>query len=247
MNGILSRGIQPSVPLYRWLSIFAICLLPVFLAGVLSAAVPRRLIDPQWQLTLVAALVNNAILCVLSGLLLALAVWMHAASDRLRARLRLFRRWALAAPGGFPPRSTLNAHHHQQQQQSSQASQRLADLRAAIASAASHQQLQATVRKIFGPGAGLSQEELRTPMPELRVQLLAKAEQGAQQLMQQIEARSAATSPEPLLKETARLALASLAYAAGFAFFSGALPRGQNTDRSRASRVDEAYFKVLAE
>jgi len=55
--------------------------------------------------------------------------------------------------------------------------------------------------------------------------------QAAQQITRQVEARSS-TCPEPLLKETTRLALASMAYAAGFAFFSGDLPRRQNTARS---------------
>lgn len=36
--------------LARWLSSLSIALLLVFLAGVLTAAVPARLLDPAWQL-----------------------------------------------------------------------------------------------------------------------------------------------------------------------------------------------------
>ncbi|KEF43342.1 MAG: hypothetical protein ER33_00950 [Cyanobium sp. CACIAM 14] len=255
MNDSATSEIEPRISLARWLSVFSICLSVVFLAGVLTAALPPRLMDPQWQLSLVAALVNNAPVAVLAVLLLALAVWVHPASDRLRGRLRLFRRWALAACLGFLLLVPLQGYAAwrfystvtgQQQQQSSESTRRLADLRAAIASAASHQELQAAVQEIFGPGAGLSPQEFRTPMPELRRQLLAKAEAAAQQIMQQIEARTATTKPDLLLKDTVRLAVASVAYAVGFAFFCGVLPRTQRKGRSLGSQVDEEYFRSLA-
>jgi hypothetical protein len=40
---------------------------------------------------------------------------------------------------------------------------------------------------IYGRNAGLSPSELRTPMPKLRIMLLARAEQASTQLMQQID------------------------------------------------------------
>ena len=254
MNDGPTTGIHSSVPLARWLSIFSTTLLGVFLAAVLTTAVPPRLMDPQWQLALVAALVNNATAAVLAALLLALAVWIHPFSERLRGRLRLFRRWALAASLGFLLLVPLQGYASwrfyttitsQQQQQSSESSRKLVELRSAIASASSHQQLQAAVKKLFGPNAGLSPGEFRTPMPELRQQLLAKAEAAGQEISRRIEAQ-AATKPDLLLKETARIALASVAYAVGFAFFSGALPRGQSTGRSLGSKVDEDYFRSIA-
>jgi hypothetical protein len=110
------------------------------------------------------------------------------------------------------------------------------------------QPLQAAVKSIFGPSAGLSPEESRTPMPELSRQRLAKAEAAGQQISRRIDAQAATKADlllkETVLKETVRIALASLADAVGFAFFSGALPR-QNTGRSLGSRVDEDYFRSL--
>jgi hypothetical protein len=60
MNDSPIGRIWPSVPLARWLSVFSSALLVVFLAGVLTTALPPRLMDPQWQLALAAALMNNA-------------------------------------------------------------------------------------------------------------------------------------------------------------------------------------------
>ena len=48
--------------------------------------------------------------------------------------------------------------------------------------------------------------------------------QAANRLQQRIQAQ-ASLKPDRLIKETIRIALSSLLYAAGFAFLSGALPR----------------------
>lgn len=82
------------------------------------------------------------------------------------------------------------------------------------------------MQKLFGKNAGLSPSELRTPMGELRPMLLARAEQASNQLMQQVEAQ-AAIKPDQRLKETIRIAISAVAYAIGFAFLAGVLPRGK--------------------
>jgi hypothetical protein len=80
-------------------------------------------------------------------------------------------------------------------------------------------------------------------MPELRNMLLARAEQESTQLMQQIEAQ-AARKPDQLVRETIRIAISALAYAIGFAFLAGVLPRGKAAGMSRG--VDEDYYENLA-
>jgi hypothetical protein len=80
-------------------------------------------------------------------------------------------------------------------------------------------------------------------MPELRNMLLARAEQASTQLMQRIEAQ-ATRKPDQLVKETTRIAVSALAYAIGFAFLAGVLPRGQASGMSRG--VDEDCFQKLA-
>ncbi len=254
MTSSPSPAIAPHPALARLLAVLSIVLLVVFLASVLSTALPPRLLDPQWQLALVAALINSAYLALMGALLLPLAVWVDPGNQRLRARRNALRRWALAAALGFlllVPLQGLagwrlySTVKGSRQEQLSQASQKLADLRQAISSATSHQQLQARVQLLFGPNAGLSPSERRTPIGELRPMLLARAEQASRQLMQQIEAQ-AAIKPDQLLKESLRITISALAYAIGFAFLAGVLPRGKAEAAQRRKMADEDYFDKLA-
>nr|WP_286194616.1 HpsJ family protein [Synechococcus sp. CCY 0621] len=248
-------AISPNPTLARLLAPLSIVLLVVFLAAVLTTALPPRLLDPQWQLQAIAVLVNSASLALIGALLLPLAVWVDADNQRLRARRNACRRWALAAAIGFLLLIPLQGYAGwraystitgSRQQQISQSTQRLDDLRQTIRSATSHQELQAGVQKLFGPNAGLSPAELGTPMSELRNMLLARAEQASRQLMQQVEAQ-AAIKPDQLLKETLRIAISALAYAVGFAFLAGVLPRGSGAAAPPRRGVDEDYFRQLAE
>jgi len=254
MTSSPSPAIAPNPGLARLLAALSIVLLVVFLAAVLTTALPPKLLDPQWQLQLAAALINNATLALVGALLLPMAAWVDPFNNRLRARSHAFRRWALAASLGFLLLIPLQVYAGwrfystvtvNQKQQTSQSSQKLADLRQAISSATTHQELQARVQKLFGKNAGLSPSELRTPMPELRQQLLARAEQVSNQLMQRVEAQ-AAIKPDQLVKETIRIAISAVAYTIGFAFLAGVLPCGKAAV-GRKRQVDEDYFKQLAE
>ncbi|MEB3200356.1 MAG: hypothetical protein VKK62_07505, partial [Synechococcaceae cyanobacterium] len=72
-----------------------------------------------------------------------------------------------------------------------------------------------------------------------------RAEQASNQLMQRVEAQ-AAIKPDQLLKETIRIAISAVAYATGFAFLAGVLPRGKAPFGSNRQVVED-YFKQLAE
>jgi len=225
--------VAPSPFLSQLLGALSIVLLVVFLAAVFTTALPLKLLDPQRQLQFVAALINNAALALMGALLLPLAVWFDPGNHRLRARHKAFRRWTLAAALGFLLLVPLQGYAAwkfyrnvsiNQEQQTSQSSRKLSELRQAIASATTHQELQSRVQRLFGRNAGLSPSELRTPMSELRQQLLARAEQASSQLMQQIEAQ-ASMKPDQLVNETIRIAVSAVAYAIGFAFLAGVLPR----------------------
>lgn len=240
----------PSGSLPRLLEALSIVLLAVFLAAVLSTALPPRLLDPQWQLGFTEVLINNASLALIGALLLPLSRGFDSARKQMRGRWNAFRRSALAASLGFLLLVPLQGYAGwrfyttvtaSQQQQTSQASEKLADLRQAITTATTHDELQVRVRKLFGQNAGLSPAELRTPMGELRPMLLARAQQAANQLMQRVEAQ-AAVKPDRLVKETIRITVSAIAYAIGFAFLSGVLPWGQVAGAPRWSRP----FKTLA-
>ncbi len=172
----------------------------------------------------------------------------------LRARRNACRRWALAAAIGFllliPLQGLAGWRVYStvtgsQQQQISQFSQKLEDLRQAIRSATSHQELQASVQKLFGPNAVLSPAELRTPMPDLRHMLLARAEQASRQLVQQVEAQ-AAIKPDQMLKENLRISISAVAYVIGFAVLAVVLPRGADTGASPRRGVGRKPFRWLA-
>lgn len=147
MSSSPPTAIAPNPALARLLAVLSIVLLVVFLAAVLTTALPPKLLDPQWQLQLIAVLVNSASMALIGALLLPLAVGFHPDNQRLLARRNACRRWALAAAIGFLLLLPLQAYaawsFHStvtgnQQQQTSQASQKLADLRQAINSATTH-------------------------------------------------------------------------------------------------------------
>lgn len=245
----------PSPFLGRLLAGLAIALVVVFLAAVLTAVLPPRLLDPPWQLQFTAVLINNAVLALVAAVLMTLAVWFNPGNTRLRARNLLFRRGAVAAALGFlllAPLQGMAAWRLYrnvtltQEQQTSQSSRQLAELRQAISSATTHQELQARVRKVVGTTPPLSQSELRTPLSVLQKQLLARVEQASDQLLQHLEVQ-AARKPDRLVKETIRIAVSSLAYAFAFALLAGLLPRRLGPTASLQHGVDDLYFEKLAE
>ncbi|MCP9835589.1 HpsJ family protein [Cyanobium sp. Aljojuca 7A6] len=229
-------------------------LLVVFLAAVATVALPPRLLNPSWQLALIATIITNASLALMGTLLLPLALGFDPTNHRLRARWDAFRRWALPAALGFLlliPLQGYAAWKFQrtatvaQEQQTTQTSKQLFELRQAINSATTHAELQAKLKKLIGRNAGLSPSEFRMPINELRNMLRARAELASTRMMQQVEAQ-AAMKPTLPLKETIRIAISALAYAIGFAFLAGVLPRTQVSGGGNRG-VDQDYFETLAE
>lgn len=215
------------------LSALSIVLLVIFLASILTTALPPKPLEPQWQLALIAALINNGSLALVGALLTPLALWINPKNIRLRARLKAFRGWALAAALGFllliPLQAAagwrlFNTITSGQEQQANLFAQKLSGLREAISSASSQQDLQLKLQKLFGNNAGLTPAQLTTPLNELRQQLLNQAEQASNRLQQRLEAQ-ASVKPDRLIRESLRIAISSLAYGVGFAFLGGALPR----------------------
>jgi len=245
----------PASPyLSRLLATLSLVLLVVFVAAVVTTALPPRLLDPAWQLALIAAIITNAPLVLIGTLMLPLALGFDPINPRLRARWNALRRWALPAALGFLlliPLQGYAAWRLQRtvttalDQQTTRTSKQFFELRRAIDSATTHEELQTRLRQLFGRNAGLSPAERKMPMAELRTMLQARAEQASNRLMQQIEAQ-AATKPSLPLKETIRIAISSLAYGIGFAFLAGVLPRMQ-VKPGGPRGVDQDYFETLAE
>ena len=229
----ISTPITTDSSLAGVLEALSLALLGIFLATVVVGAWPPKILDPQWQLSFSAGLINNASLALVGALLTPLALAFHPGSDRLRSRRNAFRRWALAAAIGFllliPLQASAGWRLYRSvtsnaERQISQSARKLTELRQAIATATSPQELQAKLNQLVGTNAGLSPTQLRTPFDQLRQDLLTGADQALNRLQQRIEAQSS-LKPDRLIKETIRISLSSLFYATGFAFLSGALPR----------------------
>ncbi len=209
----------------------SLALLGIFLAAVLVSAWPPKLLDPNWQLGLIQNLINNGSLALIGALLTHLAMAFHPGSDRLRARHIAFRRWALAASLGFllliPLQLSAGWKLYRtvdgnSQQQISQSAKQLTALRQAITTATSTQEIQAKMQTLLGNKVRLTPTQLRTPINQLRQELLIGLDQASNGLQQRIEAQSS-FNPDGLIKESTRIALSALFYAAGFAFLSGFL------------------------
>jgi hypothetical protein len=110
------------------------------------------------------------------------------------------------------------------QQQISQSAKQLTALRQAITTATSTPEIEAKLQALLGNKAPLSPTQLRTPINQLRQELLTGLDQASNGLQQRIAAQSS-FNPNGLIKETIRIALSSLFYGAGFAFLAGVLPR----------------------
>jgi len=215
------------------LEALSLALLGIFLATVLIGGWPPKPLDPQWQLGITAELINNASLALVGALLTPLALAFQPSSTRLRARRKAFRRWALAAAIGFLlliPLEMSGAWRYfhsvttNAENQSSQSARRLSAIRQAIATSTSTKQIQAKLRPLLGNNAALTPTQLRTPIKDLRKQLLAGADQASNVLQQRLQAQSS-LKPDRLIRETIRISILALLYGAAFAFFAGALPR----------------------
>ena len=83
-------------------------------------------------------------------------------------------------------------------------------------------------------------------MPELRKKLLARTDQAANRLEQRVEAQ-AANKPDRPLMQTIRIVVSAVAYAIGFAFIAGVLPRVPAEALVTRRAVDRDYLNSLSE
>jgi hypothetical protein len=152
----ISSPISSDPSLAGVLEAISLAMLGIFLATVVIRAWPLKILDSQWQLGFAAELINSASLALVGALLTPLALAFHPGSERLRARRNAFRRWALAAAIAFllliPLQASAGWRLYRTvttnaEQQSSQSARKLAEIRQAIATATSPQEIQAFLTK----------------------------------------------------------------------------------------------------
>ena len=210
----------------RNLSVVAFVLFVLFATVVAGALIPLRLLDPVWQLSLSAVLVNAAPFPLLGLALLQLAAAFSPHDNLLKRRQRSFSRLALAAALGFLlliPLQTvagLSQNRTITNAQSSRiklAESKLSALRQVVASAGSNAELNQALQNLQGPVLGPA--DLAQPLPMLKAQVGAVLDQAEQQI-----ARERRQAPPPsrwlLLPDLLRQAVSCLALAIGFAALS---------------------------
>ena len=72
--------------LSQGMSIAALAMLFVFVLAMLASILPGKLLDPAWQLAIVAALVDNAVIPLVALLTLHGAAWMNPEDQFSRKR-----------------------------------------------------------------------------------------------------------------------------------------------------------------
>ena len=223
--------------LSQGMSIAALAMLSVFVLAMLASILPGKLLEPAWQLGMVAALVDNAVIPLVALLVLHGAAWMNPGDLFSRGLRDAASRWAVAAALGFlllvPLQGVVAWRQHSLEQQAQRQGQRevelrFARLRQAVEQATSSADLQTRLQQVVGPSFGrINPQE---PLPQLKKRLKVILEQNQRQL----DKRSASAAARPggagggLLPLPVRLGLSCLAYASAFA----ALARRRNSEIS---------------
>ena len=230
----------------------AIALLVVFAATLLNAALPLQLVDPRWLQGLIQALLSQGFLPLIALVLLQLAVVLNPESSRLRRRRDRFSKLALVAALGFAlliPLQLISTWGSLNQQTSGQNQQRLqglaviGQLRQAISSSTSHQDLASRLAALPIPQSGSSSPaDLALPFPQRQRNLLEGLARSEAQLTS--VAATAAPIPWPgLIEASLRVFPTALALAGGF-FVLGYGSRGSRTS-ARWCIQQKDYFEAL--
>lgn len=248
MMGSLLRDLQsrscdrPDLALRLWY--LAIALVVIFLAAVLNAALPLRLIDPRWLQLVVQVLLEKGVLPLIALALLYLAVVLNPTSTRLRRRRDRCSRlanWAAIGFGLLIPLQiasswgSINLASAGQQQQRLQGAAVIASLRQAVSVSTSHQDLEQRLRGLpIARSAPPTAADLALPFPERQQRILAGLQRSEQEL-----AAAGRSAPIPwlaLLETTLRNAPTALALAAGYAGFGIGIG-GSNSPQSDEVKV----------
>ncbi len=223
--------------LSQGMSIAALAMLAVFVLAMLASILPGKLLDPAWQLAIVAALVDNAVIPLVALLVLHGAAWMNPDDQFSRGLRDGAARWAVLAALGFlllvPLQGMVawrqhSLEHQAQQQALREVDQRFALLRQAVADASSSADLQTRLQHVVGPSFG--RIDPRESLPQLKKRLKLILDQNQRQLQKRsasAAARSGGTGAG-LLPQPLRLGFSCLAYGVAFA----ALARRRNSEIS---------------
>lgn len=156
----------------------AIALFVIFLVHLIPVLLKINPTSTQWQGEFVDVLVNEGLLAFLGFVLLHMAGFVQPSHDRLRRRLRVAKRLAVLAVGGYlllvPLQiwSSVGSFAAAQSTRATYLEQgaRLSEVREALQGSSSAQDLNVRLQSLLQPA--LTSEQLAQPFPELRNELL---------------------------------------------------------------------------
>ena len=224
----------------------AYALFAVFLVIIVVEAVPLRMLDPDWIITLSLNLVN-AVTIPLVGLgLVHLAA--HIASDSrfqmIQRRLSRLASWAAVSFFLLLPLLALLVFLNGQKIERSNAfqkdqiEQKAKQIRKAVVGAQTPKELQSAMVALQGPR--IDSADLNQPLPQIKEKILAFIDQARSSFLAQ-QKGPYAKEYLPVLKQVLRIALLSLVSGFGFA----ALAWNPKTNKSLLTTWLEA-FRSLA-
>ena len=194
-------------------------------AAVVLGLFPLRLADSQWQLGVLANLVANGSWILIGLVLLHLACMLQPRNAPLNRRLLLWRRLAALAAAGYLLIAPLqvvitwfgvDASRNTRERVIGQSETQLKDYRDAMMDSANLTDLKGRLGAIPGAPA-LPEQASLVPFSVLREQLLLQVEQAETRFRQRVQTIRPGPNPLDLWRQTARVALASLMLALGFA------------------------------
>jgi hypothetical protein len=195
----------------------------LFVVSVGSTFLPVSLLAPGWQHQQIASLVNNGVIALLALVLIAIAHALDPRHPRLKLLRAQYRRWAAAAAVGYlllvplaiaSLAGQIEIEQRQVLGQREQVNRRYDAMRELITQAPSAQALQQGLARLEGPVLGSA--DLAEPLPSMRRRLTLLLEQGRAQVLERIRPVDPARR-FLLLRDTVRLVVSSLIFAAAFA------------------------------
>jgi len=207
------------------LSIASIALLVVYTATALGSILPVRVMDPVWQLSTTATLTNNAPVALVGLAGMHLATHLDPGHSILRRRLSVSARLAQFAVVGFlllvPVQvmavwTTIHARETVQKRQMVAVDRRIAEVRRAINSSSTVEQLQAELNRLKLGTLVVRGNPADQTLTSVREKLL----QSLQTTRSNLQNRN--TTPVPqliwqLIQNSLQVIFSAIALAAGFA------------------------------
>jgi hypothetical protein len=221
----------------RFLGLLGLCLPALFVVSVLVVMLPLRILDPGWQLRLIAILVERGPLALLGVAMSYISTVMDPGDVKLRARRNALVRFTKLAVIGYLLviplqlsavwRSTV-VLSQQQNSKVSHAQQNLKLMRQQIEVATSFNDIQTRLAAIQAPNLPIESATLFKPLPQIKAALLSEVDQAERMIERQSEASNRPVRLWGLLQSSFATVLAASIEALAF---SAASPRRPMTSR----------------